>query len=203
MTLQHSRPGAHHQRKGRSQGARSKHAPQLPVVYETSAGGVVIRRMRGQLYVALLKTRHTRGVVWVLPKGHIEHAQGETHERAAVREVQEELGITRIRTLRKLGTVRWQFLGTLDRRTDAAGHAHAVRDKRRPLGGNNGAPVRVIKTVHHYLMEGLSEKLHPQKEEGFLEARWVPYREALKLITYPTDRTSLMKVGNPKRLNLP
>lgn len=100
----------------------------------------------------------------MLPKGHIEHGAGETKDATAVREVQEELGIAKVRVLRKLGTVRWMFQGEAE-----------------------GKPVRIAKTVHHYLMEGLSDRLHPQAEEGFLAARWVPLRRALKLLAYDTD----------------
>lgn len=158
---------------------RKRGPVRLPVVHETSAGGVVVRTIRGQRHVALLKTRHRRGEVWVLPKGHIEHHQGETKDVAAVREVKEELGIARVRVLRKLGTVRWQFLGVRDRGSGTV----------RPGAQEEGRPVRIVKTVHHYLMEGLSERLRPQAEEGFLAARWVPLRDALKLLAYPTDRS--------------
>lgn len=154
----------------------------LPVVYETSAGGIVVRQVRGRRCVALLKTRHTRGEVWVLPKGHIEHARGETGARAATREVKEELGISAVRLVRKIGTVRWQFAGTLDRR------AGSTRTSAEPRA------VLVNKTVHHYLFEGLNDRLRPQADEGFLEARWVPVEQALTLLTYPTDRSILKRV---------
>ncbi|TSC72145.1 MAG: hypothetical protein G01um101438_648 [Parcubacteria group bacterium Gr01-1014_38] len=161
----------------------------LPVVYETSAGGVVVRRMHGQLCVALLKTRHTRGEVWVLPKGHVEHGRGETRDAAAAREVREELGIAKIRLLRKLGTVRWQFFGEQDRRKGDVLKPDRVG---RPV--KRGAQVRVVKTVHHYLFEGLTDRLKPQAAEGFLEARWVPYATAMHMLAYPTDRAILAKV---------
>lgn len=160
----------------------------LPIVHEASAGGVVIRRRGGRWHVALLKTRHTRGEVWVLPKGHIEHHRGETRDVAAVREVREELGIARVRVVRKLGTVRWQFLGTRER----GAHARAVTRPSR--GTQSHHTVRIFKTVHHYLMEGLTDRLSPQKEEGFLEARWVPIPAALKMLAYPTDREVVAKV---------
>lgn len=169
--------------------------PRMPTVYETSAGGVVIRNIRGRWHVALLKIRHTRGEVWVLPKGHIEHQRGETRDVAAVREVREELGIAKVRVLRKLGVARWQFMGTLDRRARSARPGMRASASR-PGAGNS---VRVIKTVHHYLMEGLSERLKPQASEGFLEARWIPYAKALKFLAYPTDRAIVAKVLERKK----
>lgn len=176
----------------------SPRAPaRLPVVSETSAGGVVIRKIHGRWCVALLKTRHVRGEVWVLPKGHIEHHAGETKDVAAIREVREELGIAKVRVLRKLGTVRWQFLGEGDRGPRPARHPEAPQ-RRRTSSGCGREPttqkVLVVKTVHHYLMEGLSERLRPQASEGFLEARWVPLAEARRLLAYPTDRSVVAKV---------
>lgn len=165
----------------------------LPRVFETSAGGVVVRKFEGTWHVALLKTRHRRGEVWVLPKGHIERSRGETSDVAAAREVKEELGISKVRVIRKLGTISWVFKGERDR---------ASRTVLRP--GQNGKPanreesVLVQKTVHHYLMEGLSERLRPQKDEGFLEARWVPLRDAIRLLSYQTDQSVLLKVGRTK-----
>lgn len=147
----------------------------------------MIRRIRGQWHVALLQTRHRRGDVWVLPKGHVEHHQGETKDAAAVREVREELGIATVRVVRKLGTVRWQFIG--EREGDSKDWVQGPEARARAGTLKSGAPVRVVKTVHHYLMEGLSERLRPQAEEGFLAARWVPYRTALRMLAYPTDRS--------------
>jgi 8-oxo-dGTP pyrophosphatase MutT (NUDIX family) len=54
------------------------------------AGGVVVRRVNGELEYLLVEAKHNRGM-WVLPKGHIE--PGETPEAAAVREVEEEAGV--------------------------------------------------------------------------------------------------------------
>lgn len=180
----------------------------LPIVHETSAGGVVVRKLRGRWHVALLKTRHRRGEVWVLPKGHIEHHRGERQDAAAVREVKEELGITKVRVIRKLGTVQWQFIGEREKGDGQLPLARHPEAPLRPGSGQaqcrrtraqKGTHVRVVKTVHHYLMEGLSERLKPQAAEGFLEARWVPYAEALALLAYPTDRSVVRKVLERRR----
>lgn len=171
----------------------SRRRAAIPSVHETSAGGVVIRRIRGRWHVALLKIRHARGEVWVLPKGHVEHHRGETKDVAAVREVQEELGIEKVRVLRKLGVVRWQFRGERERQT---GPVLRPGPSGKPV--RRGAPVLVVKTVHHYLMEGLSPTLRPQRSEGFLAARWVPLRQALHLLAYPTDREIVSKALTQK-----
>lgn len=159
----------------------------LPVVRETSAGGVVVRRIRGRWHVALLKIRHARGEVWVLPKGHVEHHRGETPERAAIREVKEELGIASVRVIRKLGAVRWNFRGV--RESERAHGTGSWQGGERPRISPRGSPVLIAKTVHHYLMEGLTDALRPQASEGFLDGRWVSLEKALRDLAYPTDRS--------------
>lgn len=200
--------------KPRGRRLRSASSRRLPVIHETSAGGVVVRKLRGRWHVALLKTRHRRGEVWVLPKGHVEHHQSETKDAAAVREVREELGIAKVRVVRKLGTVRWQFIGEREKgdgepqqsrrsfaplRTGSEAASGGRRTPNRISTGPRAQPVRIVKTVHHYLMEGLTERLTPQASEGFLAARWVPYAEALALLAYPTDRAIVRKVLERRR----
>ena len=56
----------------------------------THAGGVVFRQSANGLEYLLIRARKPPDA-WVFPKGHIE--EGETSERAAVREVLEEAGV--------------------------------------------------------------------------------------------------------------
>src|SRR5919198_4131055 len=56
---------------------------------EFSAGGVVVRRLRGRLYIAAVRVKD--GSVLALPKGHID--PGESAAEAAAREVREETGV--------------------------------------------------------------------------------------------------------------
>lgn len=135
-------------------------------VSEFSAGGVVVRRINGRVHIALLRTEHVRGDVWILPKGHVEMSLGENQEQAALRESREELGLSNIILRRPLGSTRYHFF------TERG---------------------RVTKTVSYYLMESPEGDLVPQEEEGLLEARWMPVREALKKITYPTDREIILR----------
>ncbi len=73
-------------------------------VYETSAGGVVLRHIRGAWQVAIIEpniinadtiTRRAKarpeGTVFALPKGGVD--EGETPEQSADREVFEETGV--------------------------------------------------------------------------------------------------------------
>ena len=56
---------------------------------EFSAGGLVVRNMRGRHFLAVVKVKG--GTVLALPKGHIE--KGERAAETAVREVREETGL--------------------------------------------------------------------------------------------------------------
>lgn len=149
-----------------------------PVRRELSAGGVVVRQNNGHWLVALLKTEHKRGQVWVLPKGHVELGSGERIADAAKREVQEEAGLTDVVVKNQLGVTRFTFQaeGTL-----------------------------VAKTVHYFLMLTREEQLTPQPEEGLLEAAWFPIDDAIENLAYDTDQEIVRRaqeklIGRPPRL---
>jgi ADP-ribose pyrophosphatase YjhB (NUDIX family) len=146
--------------------ALKKRPSRGPAVSETSAGGVVVKRIGGRVHIALLLTKHVRGDAWVLPKGHLEMQLGENEEQAALRESGEELGVKNLTLKRPLGSTRYNFF--------------TERGK-------------VTKTVHYFLIEAADEELKPQAEEGFLEAKWFTVREALKKITYATDRDIILR----------
>ena len=67
---------------------------------EFSAGGVLVRRLRGEWVLAAIRPAGKPRGVWVLPKGQID--EGESGPAAAVREVAEETGVHG-RSSRKLG----------------------------------------------------------------------------------------------------
>jgi 8-oxo-dGTP pyrophosphatase MutT (NUDIX family) len=74
------------------------------VIREFSAGGLVVRHMRGRDYVAIVRVKG--GTVVALPKGHIE--KGETGAEAAEREVREETGVQG-ELVEKLGDVKYWY----------------------------------------------------------------------------------------------
>ncbi|HLD25793.1 MAG TPA: NUDIX domain-containing protein [Candidatus Andersenbacteria bacterium] len=128
---------------------------------EISAGGVAARQENNQWLVALLKTEHKRGEVWVLPKGHVEPGANETVADAARREVQEEAGLTDLSVKGQLGVTRFSF---------------------------QAEEALVRKTVHYFLMTTQQKTLTPQQEEGLLAATWAPIDEAIELLAYDTDK---------------
>ena len=136
-------------------------APSLPVVDETSAGGLVVRRTDSQLYAAVIARRNRAGrLEWCLPKGHLEGS--ETPEEAAVREIAEETGI-RGQVVRRLGVVDYWFTG----------------DDR-----------RVHKVVHHFLLDALDGTLtvegDPDSEAEIAE--WVSLDDLPHRLAYPNER---------------
>jgi 8-oxo-dGTP pyrophosphatase MutT (NUDIX family) len=61
------------------------------MLFEFSAGGIVIRGPDGRRRILVMKTKNLKDEdVWTFPKGHIE--KGESAEEAALREVREETG---------------------------------------------------------------------------------------------------------------
>lgn len=73
------------------------------MIREFSAGGVVIRNLRGRPFVAVVRVRDR---ILALPKGHPE--PGESSQEAALREVREETGLEAT-PVEKLGDVRYWY----------------------------------------------------------------------------------------------
>ncbi len=145
---------------GRRRGAEaaSRRARGLRKVEETSAGGLVVDRTEDPPRVALIGRLDRRGrLLWSLPKGHVE--EGETHEDAAVREVEEETGI-RGRVVAALGTIDYWFV---------------AEDR------------RIHKTVHHYLLEASGGELSDDDIEVD-EVAWVPLPELHSRLAYAGER---------------
>ena len=133
----------------------------LPIVNETSAGGLVVDVQNGQAFTAVIARRNRGGrLEWCLPKGHLEGA--ETPEQAAVREIMEETGITG-RVLRHLATIDYWV----------AGHAH-----------------RVHKVVHHFLLEAVSGTLTTENDPDHEaeDVEWVALDDVSHRLAYPNER---------------
>jgi 8-oxo-dGTP pyrophosphatase MutT (NUDIX family) len=128
---------------------------------EFSAGGVVVRRIKGVWHVAAIHPRGRRPGLWALPKGNID--PGETPAETAVREVHEETGVVG-KLDEKLGDVKYTY--TWDGE-------------------------RIFKIVSFFLVRYSSGRLgdiHPPMDIEVDEARWLPIEEAPKLLAYGGER---------------
>jgi len=133
-----------------------------------SCGGVVIHRNKVLL---LYKNQSGRHQAWVLPKGSIE--EGETFPQTALREVEEESGVT-AHIVKYLGETHYTFKGALHRPN--------------PKGMESGAKETICKTVHWYLMSTSSFYCKPQAEEYFADVGFYKQHEAYHLLKFHDER---------------
>jgi 8-oxo-dGTP pyrophosphatase MutT (NUDIX family) len=130
---------------------------------EFSAGGVLVRTIRGRPMVAAIRPRG-REKVWALPKGRID--EGETAAETAVREVREETGVEG-RLVDKLGDVRYVYTASW-------------------RGGE-----RIFKVVSFFLLRAGRGRINAIDEAmrvEVAEARWLPLDEAQQLLSYGGER---------------
>jgi 8-oxo-dGTP pyrophosphatase MutT (NUDIX family) len=128
---------------------------------EFSAGGVLVRRLKGRWMVAAIRPAGKKPGLWALPKGNI--AAGEDTRETAVREVMEETGATG-RLIEKLGDVRYTY---------------------------TWAGERIFKIVSFFLLRYVSGRLGELPAETaheVEEVRWLPLEEAPKLLAYGGER---------------
>jgi 8-oxo-dGTP pyrophosphatase MutT (NUDIX family) len=74
---------------------------------EFSAGGVLVRKLRGRWHLAAIRQGGKPEGLWALPKGRID--AGERAEATAVREIEEETG-AKGESLGKLGDVKYFYV---------------------------------------------------------------------------------------------
>ncbi len=184
-----------HEAEGATDASASPTAKKL--VCETSAGGVVLRHIRGAWQVAIIEpniinadtiTRRAKarpeGTVFALPKGGVD--EGETPEQSADREVFEETGVRGLRLFR-LTTIRYLYV--------------------RSWGGRE----RVSKAVSFYLFlyhSGRLGQIHPDMRDEVRRAFWFPLDKAHRKLTYRGEREVLKMAQkivreHPERLTPP
>ena len=133
----------------------------MPVKREFSAGGVLVRRLRGRWMMAAIRPAGKPPGLWALPKGRID--AGERGEETALREVAEETG-AHGSSLGKLGDVRYWF---------------------------NWRGERIFKVVSFFLVRYEGGRLGDVPEEHrheVAEVRWLPLDEAQRLLAYAGER---------------
>ena len=111
---------------------------------------------------------------WTFPKGLIE--KGENLSQTAIREIGEEVGIKHLKLLARLTPIKYLYKweGKL-----------------------------VAKTVYYYLFRnGGTEKLAPQREEGILQVRWVPWEKVTEVVGYPKTNLVVLQEVQQKLLKL-
>jgi 8-oxo-dGTP pyrophosphatase MutT (NUDIX family) len=128
---------------------------------EFSAGGVLVRRLRGRWVLAAIRPAGKPSGVWALPKGLV--GPGESPDHAALREAREETGVD-VRLVEKLGDIRYVY---------------------------TWAGERVFKIVSFYLLRyraGRLDDLAAEHRHEVAEARWLPLDEAERLLAYKGER---------------
>jgi 8-oxo-dGTP pyrophosphatase MutT (NUDIX family) len=133
---------------------------QLPIREYTSAGGVVVKD-GGRRVLVLLRPERSgpdgRPEVR-LPKGHIE--PGESQQKAALREVDEEAGLRNLQILADLGHQTVEF--------DWQGY-HYIRDE-----------------SYFLMVAGANAQYdHPEKQ---FQRQWLTWEEALGQLTFEAER---------------
>jgi 8-oxo-dGTP pyrophosphatase MutT (NUDIX family) len=128
---------------------------------EFSAGGVLVRRLRGRWFFAAIRPGGKEPGLWALPKGQI--GRGERPEETALREVAEETGAEG-RLVGKLGDVRYVYTWRSE---------------------------RIFKVVSFYLLRysrGRLGDLPPATAHEVAEVRWLPLKDGPRLLAYGGER---------------
>jgi 8-oxo-dGTP pyrophosphatase MutT (NUDIX family) len=132
------------------------------IKYLYSAGGVISRKTDSLIEVALIATKNK--TLWTLPKGIID--KNESPEMAAVREIQEETGLTG-EILDRLGEKSYWFY---------------LKDEN----------AKCKKTVTYFLVKYISGDTSNFSWEVD-EARWFPIEEASNMLSYKSDKEILSR----------
>jgi 8-oxo-dGTP pyrophosphatase MutT (NUDIX family) len=133
---------------------------------EFSAGGVLVRRLRGRWVFAAIRPAGKKPGLWALPKGQID--SNEQPEETAVREVAEETG-AQGRVSQKLGDVRYVY--TWDGE-------------------------RIFKVVSFYLLRysrGRLGELPPETAHEVDDVQWLPLEDGPSLLAYGGERQMAAK----------
>ncbi len=121
------------------------------------AAGGLVKNKKGALLLIF------RNGKWDLPKGKIE--KDETYSEGALREVQEETGLKKLRLLS-------EFQRTY--------HTYTQNEK------------RILKETVWYLMQADDKATTPQLEEGITKTEWVPAADSAKVLANTYENILLL-----------
>jgi ADP-ribose pyrophosphatase YjhB (NUDIX family) len=133
------------------------------MVLETRLGGGVVLNQKNQVMVV-----SQQGRSWSLPKGHID--PGEDARQAAVREIEEESGVTQLTYLQDLGTYQ-----------------------RHRIGIDGGEDKSELKTIDIFLYRTNEMNLEPIDPEN-PEAKWLVPEDVGQILTHPKDKAFFAQV---------
>ena len=127
---------------------------------EFSAGGVVVRKLRGAWQLAVIRPGGKTNV-WALPKGLV--GEGESPADTALREVTEETGV-RGRLVEKLGDIRYVYTW-------------------------NGERVfKVVSFFLMRYSSGRLGDITDEFRHEVAETRWLPLEDAPRLLSYKGEK---------------
>ena len=132
---------------------------------EFSAGGVVVRKLRGAWHLAAI-TPGGKTDVWALPKGLV--GAGEAPADTALREVSEETGV-RGRLVEKLGDIRYVYTWDGER------------------------VFKVVSFFLIRYSSGRLGDITDEFRHEVAETRWLPLEEAPRLLAYKGEREMAAK----------
>lgn len=139
-----------------------KQTPESQGIKEISAGGLVYRVKDTTPYFALILDAYDK---WTFPKGHVDST--EELEKAAKREVSEEIGIINLTTVAPLGTAELK------------------------VHREGESPFR--KLVYYFLFKTDEEKLSVPKVAELKDAQWFTQEEATVRLTYSQNKEMFTK----------
>ena len=135
------------------------------MIKDYSSGIILYYRFPNKIKYLLLKHRQGH---WTFCKGH--KNSGERKIDAAIRELEEETGITKFNFLKKSVMVRETYFV------------------------KNGSGVKKLKSNDYYIAESKKKNVKIDGSE-ILKFRWCGYNAALKQITFNQSKTTLRKAN--------